>query len=591
MNGMSKALLTDLGSGKVYLLDGEASIGRSSDNKVVLADTSVSGHHATITCTGNAWYISDNSSRNGVEMNNFRIPSEGKLGLRDGCQLKMGRTVLRFTTDSEAIKQFAAQQNGDETIIRNNLSKPNSAGFGTGAHNTGSNSSRKMKKRGTLVAAISAAVIIVAVLTWCFANHSYGNKRMGEGDYGAAVSAYKKDFLFSESQYVEAALFAGEDAYAQCDYTEAIKYFLSAGDAGKERWSDALYEQAKSLIDGNEFDEAIGLLDQISNETRAQEQIGAASLAKARQQFSEGDIDTAIQTAQGIQNAGYANVVAFLDEVYHTVGNDLFAHKDYQGAREAYEKCEKDAQAQVNAAILGELAERDYYAAAVLADSSINNGDTDLSRKQWGVAFEGFIGNPNMTDINKALASEAAKVIIAGNVVFEGDSVIDSFRDEAPKGSMIGEYTSSSKDEYVISDLSSLYAECAQNPKGKILIVAQRYSYSERNQTQAVLFDLMRLLPSDCYPASLDEVEYIVVINYDYKREGVYTYVTVALQEFADVKVLRASDMRQLYKSQRVDGKHAPSSFSFHGIPPIWKSGNAPNMGEEIHAAISSIIG
>lgn len=82
---MSRALLTDLTTGRVYLLDGVASIGRDSDNEVILNDQTVSGHHAIITNTGSAWYIADNGSRNGVEMNNFRVPSEEKLGLRDGC--------------------------------------------------------------------------------------------------------------------------------------------------------------------------------------------------------------------------------------------------------------------------------------------------------------------------------------------------------------------------------------------------------------------------------------------------------------------------------------------------------------------------
>ena len=102
---MSKALLTDLGSGKTYLIDGNAAIGRSIDNDVILSDDAVSGHHASITSTGSAWYISDSGSKNGIEMNNFRVPSEGKLGLRNGCQLKLGNTLLRVTTDADAIDQ------------------------------------------------------------------------------------------------------------------------------------------------------------------------------------------------------------------------------------------------------------------------------------------------------------------------------------------------------------------------------------------------------------------------------------------------------------------------------------------------------
>ena len=213
-----------------------------------------------------------------------------------------------------------------------------------------------------------------------------------------------------------------------------------------------------------------------------------------------------------------------------------------------------------------------------------------MSRKEWAEAFESFIGAPSTTDISKALAGEAAKALVAGNSVFGSSTVRDSFRNVAPKGSMIGSFKSSTVDEFVISDLKTLYDQCGKKPTGKILIVAQRHTYSDRETTQAILMNLMRLLPGEYYPASLDEVEFIVLVDYDYLKEGNYMFVTVALQEYAEVTVIRATDMQELYSSQRIDGNSAPSSFSYSGTPPTWKSGNAPNMGEEIHSAISSII-
>ena len=52
----------------------------------------------------------------------------------------------------------------------------------------------------------------------------------------------------------------------------------------------------------------------------------------------------------------------------------FFAEEDYQGAKEAYEKCEKDSTAKTNAEILGMIIAKDYYQAAVLANTSIING-------------------------------------------------------------------------------------------------------------------------------------------------------------------------------------------------------------------------
>ena len=155
---------------------------------------------------------------------------------------------------------------------------------------------------------------------------------------------------------------------------------------------------------------------------------------------------------------------------------------------------------------------------------------------------------------------------------------------------MIGIYENSSVDKFVISNLNSLYEQCGKNPNGKILIIVQRHTYSGRATSQAILWNLMRLLPGDYYPSSLDEVEYIVLVDYDYRKEGNYMFVTVALQEYAEVSVLRATDLAQIYISKRIDGNEPPSSFSYYGSPPAWRSGNAPNMGNEIHSAIASII-
>ena len=94
-----------------------------------------------------------------------------------------------------------------------------------------------------------------------------------------------------------------------------------------------MYEQAKYLISDKKFDEAIKALSEISSEIRAQEQIGVATLEIAQQQFDEGNYVEAIQTASGIQNTKYADVTAFLDKTYHTIGNDYFCGREVSGRK------------------------------------------------------------------------------------------------------------------------------------------------------------------------------------------------------------------------------------------------------------------
>lgn len=462
------------------------------------------------------------------------------------------------------------------------------------------NAELKKKKKSTKTAVIVVAAVLVIMVSFCLSNHITGNKRLAEGNYAAAISAYGQDFLFSTPKRTEAILLAGEEAFSAQNYEEAMSYFASAGEAGKERWTDAVYEQGVVLLQNKDPDKALELLNKISDETRAQEQIGAAYLAIAQQQYADGDAETAIETAQRIQNTKYADVTAFFDMVYHDSGNELFDWLEYQDAKEAYEKCEKDPVAKVNAEILGELIAGNHYAAAVLTDASVVSGSTNLSREQWAAAFENIIGPPRGVALDAVLTGELAKKIVTGERDLEDAEGKDAFIGKAPKGKMVGSYSDSSDKHFFVSDLDELYDQCGADPNGKILIVTQRHAYSSQETSQAVSLDLMRLLPAENYPSRSDEVEYIVFVDYGYRKDGYYPSGnlwergTDALQEYAEVKVLRASDGKQLYMSQRIYGDPSPDSImvsknysSTSYDMPAWASGGAPDMGEKIYSAVS----
>ena len=155
---------------------------------------------------------------------------------------------------------------------------------------------------------------------------------------------------------------------------------------------------------------------------------------------------------------------------------------------------------------------------------------------------------------------------------------------------MVGSYDSSTESRYYIPDLKNFYTQCGKDPQGKILIIVERHDYPEHNASYAVLFDFENALPAKYYPSSLDEVEYIVLVSFDYQKTGNYMNSTVALREFAEVRVIRLPYQNQMYRSQRINGDSAPYSFMYSGNPPAWKSGDAPDMGSEIEAALSVIM-
>ena len=176
---MSRALLKDLNTGKEYLLEGEVSVGRNAGNDVVISDSTVSGIHAKITNVGASWYISDCNSRNGIEMNSFRIPAEGKLGLRNGCMLKLGDSFLSFTADESTISEYLARNGGQTAPGKQKIEwkgqqtpEPTPARIPYGANpNNGpapqpqpSDNQRKKPKRGLVITLSSVAAAVVLVL-------------------------------------------------------------------------------------------------------------------------------------------------------------------------------------------------------------------------------------------------------------------------------------------------------------------------------------------------------------------------------------------------------------------------------------------
>lgn len=77
-----------------FELTGErTTIGRSAENDIVLSDSGVSRHHATIVRDGPNWYIEDNNSSNGVFLNKDKIERE-KLSFWDEIQIY--NFVLKF---------------------------------------------------------------------------------------------------------------------------------------------------------------------------------------------------------------------------------------------------------------------------------------------------------------------------------------------------------------------------------------------------------------------------------------------------------------------------------------------------------------
>lgn len=88
-------LLTD--GKRLAIGGGGATIGRSRECDIVLADANVSRRHAEVRPRGDGWIVADLGSTNGVMVNGTRI--EHATVLRSGDRIEVGTTLLTFEVE------------------------------------------------------------------------------------------------------------------------------------------------------------------------------------------------------------------------------------------------------------------------------------------------------------------------------------------------------------------------------------------------------------------------------------------------------------------------------------------------------------
>ncbi|MCR4626794.1 MAG: FHA domain-containing protein [Treponema sp.] len=72
----------------------QITIGRDSDNNIVLDNKLVSRHHAMIQKIKDAYFLKDLSSTNGTYLNGKKIPSDKYIKLNSGDMVSVGSSSL-----------------------------------------------------------------------------------------------------------------------------------------------------------------------------------------------------------------------------------------------------------------------------------------------------------------------------------------------------------------------------------------------------------------------------------------------------------------------------------------------------------------
>ena len=94
--------------GESYIVTGEITIGRSKSCKILIQDSQVSRHHATVWEEDEKLFVRDEDSSNGTFVNDERIETE--VELKDGDKIKIGNMIITVHAPyTEAKTQMAPE--------------------------------------------------------------------------------------------------------------------------------------------------------------------------------------------------------------------------------------------------------------------------------------------------------------------------------------------------------------------------------------------------------------------------------------------------------------------------------------------------
>ena len=100
---------------EVAVPEGQISVGRSTDNDLVLSRRGVSRHHLRLRCSGNTVHVEDLGSRNGTFLNSLPVTTETELKHMDVIQIgdtTCGKPYGFYAFDNCGISYFSIQFRG-----------------------------------------------------------------------------------------------------------------------------------------------------------------------------------------------------------------------------------------------------------------------------------------------------------------------------------------------------------------------------------------------------------------------------------------------------------------------------------------------
>lgn len=473
------------------------------------------------------------------------------------------------------------------------------------------------KRRSHLTVLIVSLTLAIAIAV-SMIPYWQGYRAYQEGDYQTAYETLhnNRSWMLNPELYCDVVLQYAIELSENKESGVALEIFNNLSEQQLQH-NQELYYEIKSryiieLAENKELDAALEIFNNLTEEqlqlvktddiliALAENTVGDVTFADSDFHIVLRNWNTAKKYADKITyTSNNPRLQTFYDRYYFVLGTKALASGNINMSLKYFQQCSGSVITDTYVNILQALQSQEYTTAIHML----------MELDQKGISYQYAYGNEEIfqcpwffwkTTVGKSIDStkltlEDQLIIEKANFYFTCkqsetqknvpslSNVVLSDRDE------LDDVSYSDYEKHIISvsqKLSQFYKSCGSAPEGKILILRQKSSKS-----LSIALNMMQELPYEYFPENLNQVEYVVLLDYSSNRVGSYSSwgsSIPALKEKGIVRVLHMPKQKQLYSSGIIYGK-APPTITSISMFTSSVSGGAPDLTEKICEALKVI--
>lgn len=416
----------------------------------------------------------------------------------------------------------------------------------------------------------------------------------------AACGGVPADNTEKENQSAAAQeLERGENARNLGAYEKAIEYFQAAGEAGKEGLKQTILEFAENYAQ-MEFScrqAAEPLAENIPSLISPEE--GCPLLEKilwdwvAKESNSSSDYKDMANYAESMMKNGYA-AEELQDEILYHLGR---GKQDISDKKEIWSQAKEGTRCHSLATAIGLLQEGSLTEGAeLLAQNTEYEQWAKMIYSDSVKEYRAREAKSLKETIEKAHAFDTAWEILCAMQEdpedaerrAESSEQVDLKRFFNDHIVLVGINEKEGNIPLTEEDIQDMEALCGTAPNGKLILLHKRQIYNSDQTTTDVNLYHMDMLPEEFYPDSLEEVEFVVLMETTYRKTGrTYSGGTVEIRETTKLTLYNAVTGKKIFTASA--NSTPSSSLYYSGSAPVYYSGESPDMNKAMLKVLEKI--